>query len=81
MKRQLTSSPLVCTVLPTYNERDNITPLVEGILAHATTPQVVLVVDDNSPDGTWQVVETLAARHNAPGAPRIFLERRIGEKA
>ncbi|MCB0068025.1 MAG: glycosyltransferase, partial [Caldilineaceae bacterium] len=44
--------PLVCTVLPTYNERDNIGPLIEGVLASAITPHVVLVVDDNSPDGT-----------------------------
>ena len=53
---------LVCTVLPTYNERENIGPLIEGILASAVTPHLVLVVDDNSPDGTWQVVEAIAAR-------------------
>ena len=40
--------PLVCTVLPTYNERGNIGPLIDGILLHAHTPQMVLVVDENS---------------------------------
>ncbi len=50
----------VCTVLPTYNERANITPLIDGIMQGAITPHRVLVVDDDSPDGTWQVVETLA---------------------
>jgi dolichol-phosphate mannosyltransferase len=72
--------PLVCTVLPTYNERDNIGPLVDGILASAVTPHLVVVVDDNSPDGTWRVVEELAARHNRPGERRVFLHRRLGEK-
>jgi dolichol-phosphate mannosyltransferase len=71
---------LVCTVLPTYNERENIGPLIEGILANAVTPHLVLVVDDNSPDGTWQVVETIAARTNLPGERRVVLHRRIGEK-
>ena len=37
--------PLVCTVLPTYNERDNIRPLIQGVLESARTPQRVLVID------------------------------------
>jgi dolichol-phosphate mannosyltransferase len=85
--------PLVCTVLPTYNERDNIGLLIEGILAHACTPHMVLVVDDNSPDGTWEVVKRLASRYTGSGegdeplggaaawAPHpIVLYRRIGPK-
>lgn len=72
--------PLVCTVLPTYNERGNIGPLIEGVLAGAITPHMVLVVDDNSPDGTAQVVEELAARFNAGGPVRVALIRRAAEK-
>lgn len=72
--------PLVCTVLPTYNERENIGPLIEGVLAHAITPHLALVVDDNSPDGTWQVVEELAKRYNTPQTCRVALVRRVGEK-
>jgi dolichol-phosphate mannosyltransferase len=72
--------PLVCTVLPTYNERENIGPLIEGVLAHARTPHMVLVVDDNSPDGTWQVVEELAAAHNTAQVTRVALVRRVDEK-
>jgi dolichol-phosphate mannosyltransferase len=84
--------PLVCTVLPTYNERDNIAPLIEGILAHARVPQMVLVLDDNSPDGTWEVVKAVANRyareeHTQPSggepawAPHpVVLYRRIGPK-
>ncbi len=73
-------APLVCTVLPTYNERGNISPLIDGILLHARTPQMVLVVDDNSPDGTWEVVKQLAQRYNRPTAHRVVLYRRIGPK-
>ena len=77
---QLSAEPLVCTVLPTYNERDNIGPLIEGVLAHAVTPHMVIVVDDNSPDGTAAVVKKLAARYNRPGKPRVVLYPRIGVK-
>ena len=45
-------------VIPTYNERENLRPLLEGILSHAGTR--VLVVDDQSPDGTGDVAERLA---------------------
>ena len=46
----------ILIVLPTYNERENIAPMLEALLA--LPDQVdVLVVDDNSPDGTWQYVE------------------------
>lgn len=72
--------PLVCTVLPTYNEAGNIAALIAGILEHALTPHMVLVVDDDSPDGTWRVVEELAAVHGPPSARRLVLHRRIGAK-
>ncbi|OUC09112.1 dolichol-phosphate mannosyltransferase, partial [Litorilinea aerophila] len=72
--------PLVCTVLPTYNERDNIVPLIRGILEHAAGRHMVLVVDDDSPDGTSQVVEELAAQYNQDGRLRVVLERRTDEK-
>ncbi len=67
---------LVCTVLPTYNERDNIGPMIEGILQSAIMPHLVLVVDDDSPDGTWRVVEELAARRSS----QVVLIRRQDEK-
>jgi dolichol-phosphate mannosyltransferase len=44
-------------ILPTYNERDNVPILISGILRYVTTPVEVLVVDDNSPDGTGAYVE------------------------
>lgn len=45
-------------IVPTYNEKENISPLLTEVLK--INPEVnVLVVDDNSPDGTAQVVEKL----------------------
>ena len=73
-------APLVCTVLPTYNERDNIAQLIRGILASAITPHRVLVVDDNSPDGTSAVVTELAAELNQTGETKLVLIKRVGEK-
>lgn len=47
-------------VLPTYNERDNLTGIIESIFEHA--PGIhVLVVDDNSPDGTGQLADELSS--------------------
>jgi dolichol-phosphate mannosyltransferase len=50
-------------VIPTYNERANLPPLVHRILAE--TPFSVLVVDDQSPDGTGQIADELAAANAA----------------
>jgi dolichol-phosphate mannosyltransferase len=49
-------------VLPTYNERENIQSIVRAILAQATDFEV-LVVDDNSPDGTGQLADGLSLQH------------------
>ena len=50
-----------CVVLPTYNERENVPAIVPAILA-ASPLLDVLVVDDNSPDGTGKLADELAAR-------------------
>ncbi|BAL22718.1 polyprenol monophosphomannose synthase [Azoarcus sp. KH32C] len=55
----------IAAVIPTYNERGNIGPLVGEVLAALSRPawQVhVLVVDDESPDGTAEEVKRLATR-------------------
>jgi dolichol-phosphate mannosyltransferase len=49
----------VSVIFPTYNERDNIGPLVEDVLRYTPADTEVIVVDDDSPDGTWQVVEEM----------------------
>jgi dolichol-phosphate mannosyltransferase len=47
-------------VLPTYNERENIEAIVPAILSQSDDFEV-LVVDDNSPDGTGQIVDRMSA--------------------
>lgn len=50
--------PRTCILLPTYNERENVEPIIRAILA--AVPAVhILVIDDNSPDGTAEVVRAL----------------------
>jgi dolichol-phosphate mannosyltransferase len=48
-------------IIPTYNERENIPPLVEALLKHDGVR--VLVVDDHSPDGTGAAADAVAAQH------------------
>lgn len=50
-------------IIPTYNEKENIRPLTEEILK--IVPQaMILIVDDNSPDGTGKVADILAKQNN-----------------
>jgi dolichol-phosphate mannosyltransferase len=51
-------------IVPTYNERENIVPLAARLMA-LPTPVDLLVVDDNSPDGTGQLADELAAGNPA----------------
>ena len=61
-------------IVPTYNERMNLPVLIAGLLAH---PNVrVLVVDDQSPDGTGEIADALAKDH--PG--RVSVMHRTGRK-
>lgn len=46
-------------ILPTYNEKENIADLVRAINVAVQRPKEILVVDDNSPDGTSQIVQDL----------------------
>jgi len=62
-------------VLPTYQEADNITPLIKEILTHVPLDSEIIVVDDDSPDRTWETVE-----HFQKEDPRVHLLRRIGRK-
>lgn len=52
--------PRITVVLPTYNERENIRFAVENIAALGIPLLEILIVDDNSPDGTGAVADTLA---------------------
>ena len=61
-------------VLPTYNESENLARIVEAILA-ASERVEILVVDDNSPDGTGRLADELAARE-----PRVHVLHRAGKE-
>src|SRR5437762_6943649 len=49
-------------IVPTYNERENLPAIAEALLK-LPVPVDLLVVDDNSPDGTGRLADELAARH------------------
>jgi len=51
-----TSEDNLLIVVPTYNEKENIEPLVQGVFSSLTNPHI-LFVDDGSPDGTADMVE------------------------
>ena len=47
----------ICIVVPTYNEADNVPQLITGIGALGISDLTLLLVDDNSPDGTADLAE------------------------
>jgi len=57
-------------IIPTYNEVDNIEPLIKEVFTYTPPDAAILVVDDNSPDGTGGIVEKLSAEY--PGRLHIF---------
>ena len=57
-------------MLATYNERENIVDTIQSIFEHVKDPVEVIVVDDDSADQTWQLVESL-------GDPRVVVIRRV----
>ena len=61
-------------IVPTYNERDNLPVLVDGLMQRSNVR--VLVVDDQSPDGTGAVADALAQQY--PG--RIDVMHRTGRR-
>ncbi|WP_223693360.1 polyprenol monophosphomannose synthase [Leifsonia poae] len=60
-------------IIPTYNERENVASIVARV--RASTPEVeILVVDDNSPDGTGAIADALAAED-----PNVHVLHRPGK--
>jgi len=73
---QAAGFPQLSVIVPTFNERDNVTTLFRRLeAALAGTAFEVIFVDDNSPDGTWEVVRALAR-----GDSRVRCIRRIGRR-
>jgi dolichol-phosphate mannosyltransferase len=57
--------------LPTYNERENLEPMVAALLVRLGPDDRILVIDDCSPDGTGELADRLAAEH-----PRVAVLHR-----
>ena len=68
--------PRSLVVLPTYNEAENVTPMVHAVLA-ADPDLAVLVVDDGSPDGTAELVRRVSSEPELAG--RVHLVEREGK--
>lgn len=64
----------VVVALPTYNERENLEAIAEAIL-QSLPEAALLVVDDNSPDGTGTLADTMAARE-----PRLHVLHRAAKE-
>src|SRR6201995_2483782 len=74
--RQTMGLPTLSIVVPTFNERDNVGKLYRKLEAVLTdVAWEVVFVDDNSPDGTWNVVRDLARQDS-----RVRCIRRIGRR-
>src|SRR6185312_14426438 len=61
-------------IIPTYNERENLESMAERVL-HSDPDIELLIVDDNSPDGTGTLAEDLAFRE-----PRLHVLHRPGKQ-
>lgn len=55
-------SPII--ILPTYNEKENLADLVQEIIELGIPGMKILIVDDNSPDGTGQIADELAIKNS-----------------
>ena len=64
----------IAVIIPTYNERDNIHPITERVLS-AIPEADLFIIDDNSPDGTGEIADELAAKDE-----RIHVVHRRGKE-
>ncbi len=68
-------APALSVITPTYNEADNVVPLLDGLeAALADVTHEILVVDDDSPDRTWEIAERYASTH-----PTVRVIRRFSD--
>ena len=67
---------MISIIIPTYNEAGNVTALINQISSSLKgDPCEIIVVDDDSPDKTWQIVAKIASSN-----PRVKLCRRLSER-
>jgi dolichol-phosphate mannosyltransferase len=73
VKRRIVNKNLV--IIPTYNERENIVSIIEAALIQPIETLHVLIIDDNSPDGTASMVQKMQAEY----PERLHLVQRTGK--
>jgi dolichol-phosphate mannosyltransferase len=66
-------------IIPTYKEKENIRPIIEAVFALPKDFHI-LIVDDNSPDGTGAIVEQLQLYYNTPEEIKLHLMKRPGKQ-
>jgi dolichol-phosphate mannosyltransferase len=66
----------ILVAIPTYNEALNIEPLIKAVFEHAPPQAHILVIDDNSPDGTAKIVEKVIEKYSE----RLHLLNRPGKQ-
>ncbi len=65
-------------IIPTYNEQENITLIIDAIISLPKDFDI-LIVDDNSPDGTANIVKELQKNYNTATTTRLHLMQRAGK--
>lgn len=65
-------------IIPTYNEKENISLIIEAVFALPKDFHV-LIVDDGSPDGTADIVKELQTKFNTPSETKLHLLQRSGK--
>jgi len=61
-------------IIPTFNEKENIEKIIDAVIG-LQLGYHVLIIDDNSPDGTAGIIESLIPRY----VGQLFLEKRVGK--
>ena len=67
------SDQLTSIILPTYNEAESITRMIDDLIHYVPPPVEIIVVDDDSPDRTWEVA-------GKKGDQRVKIIRRVGTR-
>jgi dolichol-phosphate mannosyltransferase len=65
-------------IIPTYNEKENINQIVDAVLAQPKDFHL-LIIDDNSPDGTGKMVKELQSKYNQGNEKKLHLMERAGK--
>jgi dolichol-phosphate mannosyltransferase len=68
----------VWVILPTYNEAENLERIVGAVLEHLPPSRRVLIVDDNSPDGTGEIADRLAEADDSVAVLHRQLKEGLG---